>query len=196
MTAAFQAAGKAGLIARFKKGRDAAYAERGFTPPGRKVEQSSSTGEAGDQPAEPAPADTRQLLTEVTELAEQLQNRITELEAERDDAQKLLGEVTTSGDDLRKRCGELETERDNAKKLLGELTSSAEQLQKSAAGLEAERDLLAEALQLPGVRKVLLKLFHTDSHPNADEEQHRVLTAGYLKLNSAYELIGRLKNTA
>ena len=87
--------------------------------------------------------------------------------------------------------------------LLGELHQIAELSQARIAELETEltathwrADRVAEVLQLPGVRKMLLKVTHPDSHPGADELQRRALTEASSKINAAYDLIDRdKKNT-
>jgi hypothetical protein len=86
--------------------------------------------------------------------------------------------------------------------LLGELREIAELSQARIAELEtaltamhwrAER--LADALQVPGVKKVLVRLVHPDAHPDADEDQRRALTEASSKINAAYDLIDRAKDT-
>jgi hypothetical protein len=52
---------------------------------------------------------------------------------------------------------------------------------------------LAEALETPGARNVLLRMFHPDAHPNADDAQRAALTEAAAKINAAYDLIDRAK---
>ena len=165
----------------FKKGRDAAYAERGTAR-----HPVSSEGET-----EVDPDETRKLLAEVTELAEQLQTRVTELETERDEAKTALAEATATAEPLQQRSSELDAELTEKKKLIEDMAGQLEALQKRIEEVEGERDLFAEVLQTPGFRKVLLKVVLPDAHPDADDEQRRLLTLWSSKLNAAYELLGR-----
>jgi len=184
-----------GLIANFKKGQAAAYAERGVAQGNRKSEpaETGGAGAAGQSDAEELAETRRKLIEELSGEVEKLQKRVGALETERDEAKKLLAEVVAEGEARKKRIAELEAERDAAKKLLADVTASAEQLQKRIAELETEPGVFAEVLLLPGVRKVLLKLFHPDTHPDADEDQRRVLTEGSGKVNAAYALIDKGK---
>lgn len=192
----------AGLLGRwvedFKKGWDEAHAERGTALGSARRAETSSNG-ASETGAPDTPEDTeetRKLLAEVTELAEQLQKRITELETERDDAKKRLDETTSETDPLRERVTNLEGDIEEKKKLIDEMAAQLEPMQKRLPELEGERDLFVEVLQIPGVRKLLLKVVLPDAHPDADEDQIRLLTAWSRKVNAAYELIGRKKQTS
>jgi len=84
--------------------------------------------------------------------------------------------------------------------LLGEVREIAELSQARIAELETEltathwrADRVAEVLELPGVRRMLLRLLHPDAHAGADEEQRRALTEASGKVNAAYDLIDRAK---
>jgi len=86
--------------------------------------------------------------------------------------------------------------------LLGEVREIAMQSQARISELETEltathwrADRVVDVLELPGVRKMLLKATHPDTHPGADEEQRRALTEASSKINAAYDLINRAKNT-
>ena len=117
-----------GLIADFKKGRDAAYKKRGFVP-GQKDEPADDSADekVAGEAAHAADVD-------IAELAET--------------RRKLLEELSAEIENLRKRVGELETERDEAKKLLADVVAEAEGHKESLAAVEAERNeakkLLAE----------------------------------------------------
>lgn len=63
----------------------------------------------------------------------------------------------------------------------------------TATNLRAER--LAEALETPGARRALQRLFHPDAHAGASDEQLRALNDAASKVNVAYDLIDRAKNT-
>lgn len=86
----------------------------------------------------------------------------------------------------------------NLRALLGELHQITELLQARIAELETELTAThwraarsAEVLQLPGVRKVLVRVVHPDAHPEADEAQRAELTEAMGKINAAYDLIDR-----
>src|ERR1700731_611807 len=178
-----------GLIKSFRKGRDTAYAERGRgRPASNRAADSNRTEETRGRATNDEAA---RLLAEVTELAEQLQKRVGEIEAERDDTKKLLAEIVAEAEPRQKRVEELERDLAEEAKLIGEMATQVEALQQRVGKVEAERDAFAEVLQFPGVRKVLLKVVHPDAHPNADEYQRRELAEWSGKVNAVYELFAR-----
>ena len=153
------------------------------------AERKDDAGEAGkaaetDELAELA--ETRRKLLEA--LSAETEKRIGELEAERDEAKKLLADVVAEAEGHKERLAAVEAELNEAKKLLAEVTASVET---RIAEVESERDLLADVLQSTGVRKVLQKVLHPDTHPKADEDQRRGFTEATSKLNAAYDLIDR-----
>jgi chromosome segregation ATPase len=182
-----------GLFDSFRKGRDAAFSERGYVRRGRSGRPASTAADSDASETAAAPEETAKLLTEVSDLAEKLQKQVGELETERDDTKALLAELVAEGEQRQQRIDELKAERDDTKKLLAEVTASAEQLQQRVEELETVRALLAEILLFPGVRKVLLKVTHEDMHPDADAEQRAALKAISQKVNAAYELIAPKK---
>jgi hypothetical protein len=149
-----------GFIEDFRKGRDAAYAERG-----RAERLAAKRARRNPSPAKDGAA-TEELADETKELLAELVAKCEELEA-----------------GLKQRDGEL----DEKNQLLAELVAQCEQLQARAE----ERDVFAEALQLPGARKGLRKMYHEDAHPKADKDQLHALHEWSCKLNAAYELIDR-----
>jgi hypothetical protein len=156
-----------GFIEDFKKGRDAAYEKRGRAERlAAKRARRERSPAADDPPAD----DTTKLLTEVTELSEQLQKRVAELETE-----------------LQQHASEL----DEKKQLLAELAAQCEGLEARAE----QRDQFAEVLQAPGMRNALRKLFQPDAHPDANDEERRVWTEWSAKINAAYDLIDRDKKS-
>lgn len=182
------------FVADFKKGRDAAYAKRGFVPgrkpePGDTADKNDGAGEAAAAPETGELAETRRkLLEELSAEIEKLQKRVGEVEAERDEKQKLLGDVVAEADEGKTRLAAVEAERNEAKKLLAEVTASVEA---RIAEVEAERDQLADVLQGPGVRKVLEKVLHPDTHAKAKPDQKDALTELSSKLHAAYDQIER-----
>ena len=185
-----------GLIADFKKGRDAAYKKRGFVP-GQKDEPADDSADekVAGEAAHAADVDIaelaetrRKLLEELSAEIENLRKRVGELETERDEAKKLLADVVAEAEGHKESLAAVEAERNEAKKLLAEVTASVET---RIAEVESERDLLADVLQATGVRKVLQKVLHPDTHPKADEDQRRGFTKATSKLNAAYDLIDR-----
>jgi hypothetical protein len=173
-----------GVIAEFKKGRDAAYKRRGFVP-GRKAEPAAGTadekdgggaaGNAADADGLAELAETRGKLLE--ELSAEVEKRVAELETERDEYKKLLADVVTAA----------EGERDENKKLLADVAAEVEA---RIAEVESERDLFADVLQAPRVHTVLKKALHTDTYPKADADERRRLTEAFIKMKAAYDLIG------
>jgi len=90
---------------------------------------------------------------------------------------------------------------ENLRALLAEVHELAELSQARIAELETEltamhwrADRMADVLQIQGVRKMLHKVTHPDTHPGADEEQRRALTEASSKINAAYDLIDRTKD--
>jgi hypothetical protein len=150
-----------GFIEDFRKGRDAAFAERG-----RAERLAAKRARRNASPAKDDGAATEELADETKELLAELVAKCEELDA-----------------GLKQRDGELEEKN----QLLAELAAQCEQLQSRAE----ERDVFAKALQLPGARKGLRKMYHPDAHPNADADQLRALHEWSCKLNAAYELIDR-----
>jgi hypothetical protein len=55
----------------------------------------------------------------------------------------------------------------------------------------AER--MAEVLELPGVRRILVRITHPDAKPDASEEERQARTEATSKINAAYDLIDRAK---
>ena len=102
-----------------------------------------------------------------------LKTRNEELETERDEAKKLLAEVVAEAEPRQQRITELEGELAPKSKLIDELAAQIEALQARADKLESERETFAAALQIPGMRQVMLKVVHEDTHPDADEEQRQ-----------------------
>lgn len=82
--------------------------------------------------------------------------------------------------------------------LLGETAEIAEQSLARNAELETEltasrefADALAEAMQSPGMKRLLAKQYSPDAHAKATEGEKAELTACMQKINAAYDLIER-----
>ena len=90
---------------------------------------------------------------------------------------------------------------ENLRALLRELSEVAEasvarngELETMLAETQRRAERFAEVLELPGVRKALLS-FHPDRHPEADDDRRRALTEAISKINAAYDLIDRTRNS-
>jgi chromosome segregation ATPase len=176
----------------FKTGRDAAYAERGSAPRPSSREASATTdtddaktAATGEDGEDASPS----LVAEMAATIKALQTRNEELETERDEAKKLLAEVVAEAEPRQQRITELEGELAPKSKLIDELASQIKALQARADKLESEREILVAALQIPGMRQVMLKVVHEDTHPEADEEQRENLKTWSQAVNAAYALI-------
>jgi hypothetical protein len=84
--------------------------------------------------------------------------------------------------------------------LIGELRVIAEASVARAAELETllteahwRADRFAEVLELPGVRRMLVRITHPDAKPDASDEERRARTEAASKVNAAYDLIDRAK---
>jgi hypothetical protein len=91
-------------------------------------------------------------------------------------------------------------ENERLRAFIGELRVIAEASLARTAELEtlltethwrAER--MAEVLELPGVRRVLVRITHPDAKPDASEEERQARTEATSKINAAYDLIDRAK---
>jgi chromosome segregation ATPase len=173
----------------FKTGRDDAYAERGSAPRQAAREASATTDTDDAKTAATGEDASPSLVTEMADTIKALQTRNGELETERDEAKKLLAEVVAEAEPRQQRVTELEGELAPKSKLIDELASQIKALQARADKLESERQTLAAALQIPGMRQVMLKVVHEDTHPEADEEQRENLKTWSQAVNAAYALI-------
>jgi len=54
---------------------------------------------------------------------------------------------------------------------------------------------MAKALRLPGVKEFLVKKFHPDKYPDADERQRALLTEAIKIINAAYALADTLQTS-
>jgi chromosome segregation ATPase len=204
------AASLARWIKDFKEARDAAYVARGFR------QKSGSTAPEAEAETAPAPeTDSSEanpsLITKLTETIKTLQTERDAANKERDDAKKLLAEVAAEATPRQQRTTELETELGDKTKqvkkldkelrskkaLIDKMASQMQALQQalktSMAQAESERDMLAAALDIPGMKRVMLKVTHQDAHPDADEAQQRQLTTWSQTVNAAFALLKRLK---
>jgi chromosome segregation ATPase len=190
----------------FRKGRDAAYVERGFRQGAKPAPDSEATeteAESGNE------ATDNSLVNKLAETVKTLKKSNGELEAERDEANKLLREVADEATGHKQRIetleGELADQKKQNKKLRGEntaktklidkLSATVKALQSRAGELEAERDTLAAPLKIPGMKRVLSKVVHEDSHKDRGpltDDQRRELTEWSQAVNAAFALIKRL----
>jgi chromosome segregation ATPase len=172
----------------FKKGRDEAYAERG----GAQAKRQSGSPAASADTEETRTgdgADSASLVAEMADTIKALQKHHEELEAERDEAKKLLTEVIAEAEPRQQRTKELEGELTHKSKLIDDLASQVQALQARADKLESERETFVAALQIPGMRKVMLKVVHEATHPDADDDLRQNLKTWSQTVNAAYALI-------
>jgi len=203
----------AGLFAQFiedfKKGRDEAYAARGFRESDQPAPQNDAAAtaetrtEGGGESGDNTP-----LVTQLAEKIKTLQTNNEELEGERDKARELLTEVAAEAKTHKERIGGLETELAektkqakkleselrSKKKLIDKLTAPLEALQARIAELEGERETLAAPYRIRGMKRVMLLVVHEDAHKqkNLTEEQRHELTEGAQAVNAAFALVKRL----
>jgi chromosome segregation ATPase len=118
------------------------------------------------------------------------------LTAEREEDKKLLDEVAGEIESLQAERDKLAAERDQAqaelagnKELLAAAAEQAEQLQ-------AERDQLADVLNGPGVRKLLIRTYHSDPKAALSAAERKRLDAFTAKINAAYDLIDQIGKAA
>ena len=108
-------------------------------------------------------------------LVEELQQRIDSLEAELETRDAMLAE---------------------SKNLLRDLAALVEQLQARIVELEsttgAAQPFIA-VLLLPGVKMVLVNMFHPDRYADADATEQRTITGWFQTITAAYEMIERDK---
>jgi chromosome segregation ATPase len=172
----------------FKKGVDQAYAERG-TEPRPRAHESSVTTHTDDAKTEAEEDASPSLVTELADTIKALKTRNEELESERDEAKKLLAEVVAEAEPRQQRVTELEGELAPKNKLIDELATQIKALQERADKMESEREIFVTALQIPGMRQVMSKVVHEDTHPDADEEQRKKFKTWTQAVNAAYALI-------
>jgi uncharacterized coiled-coil protein SlyX len=201
-----------GLLAQFvedfKKGRDEAYAVRGF----RQGDRPSPETDATETRAEAeGGADDNALMTKLAETVKTLQKSNAELETERDEAKKLLTDVAAQAQSHKQRIEELDRQLAEQnklnKKLKPDLTGKAKLIEKlaaqlkavqaHAAELEGERDTLAAPYKIRGMKRVMQLLVHEDAHKerNLTEHQRRELTEWAQAVNVAFAVIKRLAVT-
>jgi chromosome segregation ATPase len=112
------------------------------------------------------------------------------LTADIEDNKKLLQELADQYEELQAERDKLASELAENKELLAGLAEQAETLQ-------AERDQLAEVLRVPGVRKLLLRTYHSDPKAAKTSAAERAtlddITA---KINAAYDLIEKIDKEA
>jgi chromosome segregation ATPase len=118
------------------------------------------------------------------------------LTAEREEDKKLLEEAAGEIEKLQAERDKLAAERDQTQ---AELVDNKELL--TAAGelaeqLLAERDQLAEVLKGPGVRKLLIRTYHSDAKAALSAAERKPLDAFTAKINTAYDLIDEIDKAA
>jgi chromosome segregation ATPase len=132
----------------------------------------------------------------VKTLTDQVEEDKTLLESAASEIEKLQAEMTAERETLTAERDQAQSERDEAqaelaenKEILGALSEQAEQWQ-------AERDQLAEVLKGAGVRKLLLRTYHSDKATKLTAAERKALDAFTAKINAAYDLIERLDKEA
>jgi hypothetical protein len=161
------------FMANFRDGRNQARAARGAPPlshnePDAGPEQGDG---AADQPAD----DAGQNAAAVAELQAALQERDGELA----DNKRLLNEMADYAEKMEARVAELVAEKANIEARVGELIAGAEPM--------------AKALRLPDVKTFLVKKFHPEKYPDADDRQRELLTEALKTINAAYAFADQLQ---
>ena len=191
------------FVENFKKGRDAAYVERGF----RQGEKPAPETDAAETSTEgDGEADGNSVVSKLAETVKTLRDSNKALETERDDANKLLREAADESDGRKQRIEALETDLADQKKqnkklrsdnttktkLVEKLSATVTALQTRVGEVEDERGTLAAALAIPGMDKIMRKVAHQDAHPEAGEDRRQQLTEWSQTVNAAFALLKRL----
>jgi chromosome segregation ATPase len=156
----------------FKRGRAEAAAELKIEE--RKAADRARRGRGGD-PVKAENDENKKLLEEAAAKMESDAGEIESLQTERDT-------LTAERD-------QAQAELDDTKEILVALTERAEQLQ-------AERDQLAAVLKGPGVRKLLIRNFHSDTKAGMSAAERKTFDTFTGQLNAAYDLIDRIDKEA
>jgi hypothetical protein len=105
-------------------------------------------------------------------------------------------EAQTDGGSLEEEYRALESEHEESKRLVAELADTVELLQERVKDLILGVEMMANVLQLPGVKKYLRMRFHPDQHQGATEEQREKLTAAIQTINVVYDIIEKERQSA
>jgi chromosome segregation ATPase len=119
------------------------------------------------------------------------------LTAELEKDKKLLDGAADEIEGLRAKIEDLQAERDQAQAELADNKEILARVAEQAAQVQAERDQLADLLKGPGVRKLLIRTYHSD--PKAAKlsaAECAVLDAFIAKINAAYDLIEEIDKAA
>jgi hypothetical protein len=95
----------------------------------------------------------------------------------------------------------LAAENESLRGMLGELSTLAEtavarvgELEPQLAETREHADRMIEVLELPGVRRMLVRMAHPDAaNPGADDNERRARTEASSKINAVYDWIDRTK---
>src|SRR5579863_4653843 len=159
------------FVADFKKGMAEAAAEHGV------AERRTAARERRQRKG----GDTIKTLTA------QLEEDKTLLEGAAGEIEKLQAEIAAERDSLTAERDQAQSERDQAQAELADTKDKLGGLAEQAEQWLAERDQLAEVLQGAGVRKLLLRTYHSDpKSTKLTAAERAALDAFTAKINAAY----------
>lgn len=118
------------------------------------------------------------------------------VKAELDENKKLLEEAAAEIESLQAERDKLTAERDQAQTELDENKDILAALSEQAEEWRAERDQLAAVLKGPGVRKLLIRNFHSDTKAGMSAAERKTFDTFTATLNAAYDLIDRIDKEA
>ena len=93
------------------------------------------------------------------------------------------------GAELTAEIERLKAESREDKAAIAALTEGAEKQERDFADMDATYQPLINVLMLPGVKKWLLKKFHPQEYPDANEAQRTALDEALLTINAAYDVV-------
>jgi chromosome segregation ATPase len=118
------------------------------------------------------------------------------LTAELEDDKKLLEGAAGEIEQLQAERDNLAAERDQAQAELADNKEILAGLSEQAEQLQDERDQLADVLNGPGVRKLLIRTYHSDAKAALSVAERKRLDAFTAKINAAYDLIDKIDKAA